>query len=408
MPQISELYVALGVKGSAQTIEALSNVRLNIGSISTAALTAQAAILGMAYALQQLTTGATNNAQNIQNLSTYLDMSTKSLQQWHWAAQQAGISNQELDQSFTSIKNHINEYASKHNLPQGSEIFAQHTGFDFTKPFKADDLMRAAIDFAKDQTLPQSVKESILQSWGITPNEISQAMLGRFNTGNLARAPVLSNGEINTLSDMGVQFDNLETKIKMFFSHFSAAHATEIVKTITDMTNALLSLATVLDQIATKLHVFQGLDLLFKSITTGAHFASDLLNGKRNTGNKLENWIFSEDEQKQLVDSIKQSYELQNRLDSTPDIFKSFLGQSGNNLLSGYGEFKKDMMSLFNINPSSSLPNRYSLSPNNNPTNINQNLYFQHSGTDHAMNQESHRYAIAQAYRMSSANSRAT
>lgn len=406
MPNISELFISLGIKGSEKTLNVLSNVKVGLGNIIDTSLAAKAAILAAVYALEQLTTGAAQDGLELQNLSTYIEVGTKSLQQWRNAALQAGISNKEFDQSAKSIHDRIKDFEGfNHVLPDGSYVFAEETHFDFGKKFKVDDILPKLLEFARNKKYSRSQIEKILEQWGLTPNEISQAILGKFSGANLKNGDILSGKEINKLSNVSIEWGLLENKVKMFIRHLTAKDGEEAVKNLSKMADALFRIANDLERISTKLGVFKLIGTMFHGWDMILGTAADALEGKRDKKNQLENLLLpSDEENRQLFNDIRKSYQLESGFQKIISMnpIQDFFTQTGKNLLSGFHEFKSDAsnFSLFNNNPT---PSRFNLQDNPNNININQHLTFQNPGTDATKVMDIHSksvgHAVAQATR---------
>ena len=97
------MFVSLGVKGADKTIDAFAKVGTGIKNVATESLAAKAGIIGATYALEQFMSNAATRGTDLSNLSTYLGISTKQLQQWQYAAQQAGESGEEFTSSLKSV-----------------------------------------------------------------------------------------------------------------------------------------------------------------------------------------------------------------------------------------------------------------------------------------------------------------
>lgn len=428
---IGELFISLGIKGAEKTLNALSNVKDSISKISSTSLEAKAAILGIVYALEQLTTGSAKEGAHLQNFSAYLDMSVESLEKWRYAAKQGGISNQEFDASLKSIYDHIKDYNTSGKLPfpELNAIFAQETQFDFTKPFKTEDILPKLLEFSQNKNYSKNIIEKILDSWGLSPSEIGSAIEGRFNAANVANAPFLKESEVNKLSKINVEWENLEAKVQMFFDHFTAKNGEEIVTTLSKLADKFLSIANSIEKISSHAGIF-------KTITQALEAMLDVLNviispNKENAEKSFasfsNNPLF-----KYTPEEIKKAQEKEKLLDDTVEKW--------NDKLNGYNfefsplksikenilrsnlylnppnnkDFTDIYSNLFNFLPSNQggiiAPPTPLLQKNSTPNNItlNQNLNFQHEGKDIIQTRNSFGTAIVEASRMFTANSRLT
>ena len=408
MPNIAELFVSLGIKGSEKTLNVLSNVKVGMGSIIDTSLAAKAAILAVVYALEQLTTGAAQDGAHLKNLSTYLNMSVESLQKWNYAAQQGNISNQEFEQSLGSIQQKIKDFQVKHTLPDGSYVIAQETGFNFQGKFGINEILPKLLEFSQNKKYSREKIEEILGGWGLTPNEIGAAINGIFSAANLKNAPILKTGEVDTLSRVNVEWKNLETKVKMFVAHLTAKDGEEAVKNLSKMADALFRIANDLERISTKLGLFKLIGTMFHGWDMILGVTADALEGKRDRTNDLENLILpSNEEAKKNINDLIMLNKAQKYLPTISDPLATglyglgdFLGSSGKNLYSGFKEAILDLDRFKLTGPGNS---RFSLQEQPNNIHINQHLTFQNPGTDATKVMDIHSksvgHAVAQATR---------
>lgn len=388
--QIAELFVALGVKGSEKTLTALSNTRMSISSIAATSLEAKAAILGMAYALERLTSGAATEGSNLKNFAAFIDSSAEDIQRWDYAAKRAGLSAESMNNSIRGVYKMIQEnLTTPGKLPPGAKIFAEETGLDITKPLNYQDILRRAVQFSHSKRVAQPVINSILQSLGIGTDIIGAIESGQFKLSNVDHAPILSNKEVDSLANVKSQFEGIEEKVRLFFGHFTAKHGNEIVKIIGNMTDAFLALATALDTILTKLDGFELIDTIFKAWKTDLGFVNDILVGKRNEKNPLDKALIpSKKDTIDLYKSIQQDFQIGKAINNLPAFLPS-LGQ-------GIEDWVMDSKRRLNpqlFQPAPSVPNRYGLSPQNTTVNVTQHLNITGDGTDYNDIQNMHQQA---------------
>jgi len=314
------LFVALGVKGSEKTLSALANTRLSISSIASTSLEAKAAILGMAYALERLTTGAANEGSDLKRFSAYINANAEDVEKWDYAARKARISVQSMRGSILGIKKVIEEnIAHPGSLPAGANRFAQETLFDFTKPWNFDQFLRKAVEFTKSKRISRDEQNLILKQFGLSPDLIGSIESGQFKLSNVDHAPILSNKEVDSLANISSQFTDIEEKVRLFFGHFTAKHGKEIVDIIKDITTAFLGLATVIDNLMTKFKFFETLDNALKDLkATLGDFSSE------KDANKLRQ------QREQEIRDNKQLYEQYQRILEVDKKFNKNMNSSGN------------------------------------------------------------------------------
>ena len=413
MPNIADLFVTLGVKGSEKTVEAFAKVKSGLGEIASTSLETKAAILGAVYALEQLTAGAAQRGAHLENLAAYLETDTKFLQQWSYAAQQGSISNEEFEGTLVSIQNKIKAYRANEALPKGSAIFAQETGFDFTKNFKLEDIFPKLLEFAKNTQYSKENIETILEAWGFTPNEIGAAFKDKFKEANVGAAPFISNKENSQLAKVNVEWENLETKVKMFIGHLTAKDGEEAVNNLSKMADSVFRIANDIERIATKLGIFKLIGESFEGWDTILDFVANKLEGNKNTQEK------SLAAQEQL-DNLQQNLENKKRRNNLENFFPSQLNDLKSNIYDnfkrlnvpvenyGFTDYSQGILKLFDRSITPPVPYNQNLGSQPQNININQNLNFQHPGTEIIPTVDSFKTAIVQASSMFSARSRST
>lgn len=388
------MYVALGVKGSEKTLTALANTRMSISSIAATSLEAKAAILGMAYALERLTTGAATDASNLKNFAAFIDSSAEDIERWDYAAKRAGLSAESMNNSIRGVYKMIQEnLTTPGKLPPGAKIFAEETKLDITKPLNYQDILRKAVAFSHSKRVAQPVINSILQSLGIGADIIGAIESGQFKLSNVDHAPILSNKEVDSLANVKSQFEGIEEKVRLFFGHFTAKHGNEIVKIIQDMTTAFLELANVLIIIADKLQIFQLVDNVFKGWGTIFKFLDDFGSGKRDEKNFLDKALIpTKKDTIDLYKSIQKDFEIGKALNKMP----AFLPSLGQGIGQGIEDWVMDSKRRLNpqlFSPSPSVPQRYGLSPQNTTVNVTQHLTLSGDGTNYNDIQNMHQAA---------------
>jgi len=415
--QISELFVSLGVKGSEKTIEAFAKVGSGIRNVATMSLEAKAAIIGATYALEQFMSNSATRGTDLSNLSTYLGVSTKQLQQWQYAAQQAGESGEEFTSSLKSVYDKVAQMRLGGQRPPWFALFAQTVGgFDFEKSYHDIFYTLGKLQQFAQSNVNTLVQNPILKGFGLSDNTIAAMRKGVFNQGNFEKAPLYSDKEIANLTQVKVLWDNLETKVEMFFGHFTAANGKQIVKDLSDLTDQVLKLAVAFESLLEKLQVFQ----ILGNATAGWNKIFDAINGKHENTSDQRNLdkIYS-DIQKYSNRNIEDTKKSSDNFDTS--IFSSIKENISNSWkylnpqLEQSTDFKDTLNNLFNFLPNNQnnvisppVPyNRNSQGGTQNTT-INQNLNFQHEGKEYGQIKDSMNQSVMLAWKQLSAQSQAT
>lgn len=371
-----ELFVNLGVKGSDKTIGALTGIKKGLGETASMSLEAKAAIVGAMYALERLFAASGAAGTNLTNFNALTGLSTKQLQQWQYAARQAGISNEEFTGSLKAVQTGMTNMLLGKGAPEGMALLANKVGFD---PKRARDtfyVMEQLQKFAK--TAPADVGNSVLKSFGVSEGTIAGMRRGVFNQQAFAKAPSYSDKEIGALDKANVAWSNLGNKIEMAFGHFNAKHGGALVNDISKIVTQVIKLAEALQHVAEKLKLFT---IFEKSLGAVAGFLETTAT------------LFGGSEK----DRSKKASEISKKVNSGET--RSFLEKLGLNLKGG-NPFLANMSEKQpiqpDITPSVKAPSQQANTQN---VNINQNLNFQHEGKDHKRTADSVKKANQDALR---------
>lgn len=418
--QAGELFVAIGVKGAEKTVAAFSKINYGVGEIKKTSLEAKAALLAVVYTIERLTSGAANEGMHLQALSTYLAVGVKDLQKWEYAAQQAGISNEQFESSLVSITKKIAQIRLGEGVPDKFSLFAQKIGgFDIEKSYQDRKYALEKIQQLANLKLnpaDQLVRNSILEAFGLSPDFIGKieskdvfSNVNKFKPG----FSFLSQDEVKKLSDVKVQWDNIEKKVEMFFAHFTAKNGKEILTQLSDLSDHILAVADSLTILLDRLKVFkllgdaaEGWDTIFKTLAPN-----------------------ESEEQKAAVDSLykqqlkavdeynsKKIEQIGNFVPSLFSNFKSSVLESKSYLNPPHNENFQDILSnLFNFFPNNNegiITPPSPLRPNNSSTNqtvnVSQNLNFQHEGKEYNRIQDASKTGILYAMKQTPAYAQAT
>lgn len=303
---IAELFVNLGIKGSEKTVGALGAVKKGLGEVGSMSLEAKAGILAALYGFERLMSMSGQAGTGLTNFSSLTGLSAKQLQQWEYAARQAGVSADELTGNVKSVQNSMTNMLLGKGAPEGLNVIQATVGLDMKKVrdplYVMQQLQKAA------QALPPDAGNMILKSFGLSEGVIAAMRRNMFTPKAFAQAPTYSDREVGQLDKANIAWSNLGNKIQMAMGHFNASHGLSIVKDISQLTDQVLKLVASFEALAEKLKLFQvvgkvfeGWGLIFKGISGGV---DALTGGAKNTsmtdkkGNlkidpvsMLSNWI---------------------------------------------------------------------------------------------------------------------
>ncbi len=260
--QIAELFVNLGLKGADQTGKALGNVKTGLGEVKSMSLEAKAAILAAVYGLEHLMSNSAQAGTGLSNFTALTGLSAKSLQQWQYAARQAGVSGEELTGSMKAVQGIMTNMLLGGGQPKGLAMLANTVGFDQSKARDTFYVMQQLQKFA--QSVPADVGNEMLKSFGLSEGTIAAMRKGVFNASNFAKAPTYSDPENSQLNKVDVAWANLGQSIQMAMGHFTSKHGMGLIKDLSKATAEILKLANAFTTLAEKVKLFDAIDEIFK------------------------------------------------------------------------------------------------------------------------------------------------
>lgn len=271
---IAELFVNLGIKGADKTVGALGDVKKGLSSVSAMSLEAKAGILAAVYGLEQMAARSGAVGTGLTNFAALTGLSTQRLQQWQYAARQAGVSGEELVGSLKGVQNSMTNMLLGKGAPEGLGIVAKAVGFD---PKRARDTFYVLEQLQKAaQALPKDVGNNVLKSFNLSEGTIAAMRLGKFNAKTFAQAPKYGENEIESLNKSNIAWSNLGNKIEMAFGHFNAKHGQQLVNDLSRLVTEVMKFADALTILADKLKIFEVVGEVFDGLTKSMR----LLNGE--------------------------------------------------------------------------------------------------------------------------------
>lgn len=372
---IAELFVELGIKGSEKTVQGLKSVRNGLGDLKTMSLETKAAIAAAVYGLQHMMSQSAQMGTGLTNFTALTGLSAKTLQQWQYAARQAGVSGEELTGSLKAVQQGMTNMLMGKGAPEGMGLLANKVGFD---PKRARDtfyVMEQLQKFARSG-VSNDMANTVMKSFGLSEGTIAAMRRQVFTPAMFAKAPTYSEGETKQLDRVNVAWSNLGNKIQMAFGRFTSKHGMQLVSDISKITDQVVRLADAFMRLADKLKFFQGIAKVFEGW-------SMIFNGITNTVNDI-----SSDKGGVLSGMWKKTKEV---------------GAGAMDAYKGMQIEEQERIQAMIQRNAAEFKNRQGGTSNTNTLTVNQNLNFQHDGKDHAKTSKSVNDAVQKAYRQNSA-----
>lgn len=420
---IGQLFVSLGVKGTDKTLGAITNVKKGLKETASVSLEAKAAIIGALYALERLFSKSGEYGTGLTNFNATLGVSTKTLQEYQYAARQVGVSNEEVEGSFKGLQATITKTLMGEGAPKGlarvSMLVGEMTPQDLEKFAKQPQLLIQKLQQYAQKETHAGLRNEVLKSFGLSDGMIAGLTRNAFRPEVLAKAPTYNDREIANLDKANIAWSNLGNKIQMAIGHFNAAHGGQLVNDITKTTDAVFKMIEAFTKLADKAElfkklgmVFEGWQAIFEGITKAIDFLNNTDTSKNKDGltiNDVLNYLGTNEKgEKRTVAEAAQNATGANSGSVPERIAMAFMsGGQGESLLG----IIKD--AIAGNRPASAgamnAANAAHPTPNAVPSgsvqniNVNQNLNFQHDGKDAKKTSDSTKKAVQGAFRQLSA-----
>lgn len=369
---IGELFVNLGIKGNEKTIGAITSTRKGMGELASTSLEAKAAIVGAVYALERLMSGSAQAGTNLSNFNALTGLSAKELQQWQYAARQAGVSGDELTGSVKAVQQSMTNMLLGKGAPEGMGMLAKTVGFDEKRARDTFYVMQKLQEFSKK--VGPDMANSVMKSFGLNEGVIAAMRKGVFNEKNFAKAPIYSGNQVEQLNKVDVAWKNLGAKIEMAFGKFTAKHGMQIVSDLSKMTDQVFRLIDAFTRLAEKLKVFE----VIGTAVDGLAKIMQLMNG----------------------DSMEQ-------VNKGDDLKKHHFGDN-TWWMNGINKMEEKFLDFKSGTTTPGAPTNAPAPSKQQNININQNLHFQHDGKDAKKTGDSVHKAVRDSYRQMSSQGQST
>ena len=271
---IGELFVSLDIKDTDKAVKAASEVKNSLADVTTSGLAAKAGILGMVYALERLTDGSNRTGMSLMNYAAATGLSIKNLQEWQFAASRAGVSGEEMKNTFVNLQKSMLTMAQGGGVPSGWGILSQRGHIDQSRIRDTEYVMKKLMDVARTSKDFDFINDK-LQSMGISMDMIAAARQGVFNDKNFRAAHQFSysEGQAKQLQAIGVAWSDLYRQWEKGVGTLNAKHGLSIINDLKQISTELLRMVDLFAQLTEKLEIlklvgkaFEGWSLILKSI----------------------------------------------------------------------------------------------------------------------------------------------
>lgn len=356
----------------------MSDVKKGLGEVKSMSIEAKAAILGTIYALERMMSASAQRGTDLTNFAQSIGMSSQMLERYQYAASRVGATNEEVAGTFKSLQDNITKTLRGEGSPSGlgrinSVVGGLSTRSDLEKMVQHPELLLQKLqDYAQKQK-NLVWRNADLNSMGVTGQNMVTALVeGKFNAKTLAQAPVNSDRENKSLRNAQVGLRDFNDHIERSFQRLTAAYGPKMIADLTKLSDAFFKLAEALAKFSNE----QGAMKLFSTAIDGLARLFQLLNGDVDQATKKGKGQKTFGQGTWWMNGLEKGFD-------------------------GILNMKEKMQEL-DQNMNQSITPKIPTSPGGTGAqnvNVQQNLHFQHPGTEHNRTADSVRVAINSAVR---------
>jgi hypothetical protein len=272
MPKVGDLFFELGVTGSAKGKGQVKEFRDGVKDTAAASLQMKAAVIGAFYALQQLFSASGNVGTGLKTFTSLMGTSAETLQRYQYAARKVGVSNDEVEKSFLSLRDTFGKITRGEGAPSGLAMIAEAVG-----DIDMKDVLKWSEDpeefFQKLQIaakkMPKGMFYASARSFGLSDGMIAAVQQQAFQLDILKKATnVYSKGEIDALAKAQAAWVELGETIQKAIGRFNAKHGGDIVANISKMVSSVVELSEALVVLSDKIKLFEKMNAVVRETAT--------------------------------------------------------------------------------------------------------------------------------------------
>lgn len=388
---VAELFVTLGIKGDDKSKKSIKETKGLLSDLSSNALLAKAALVGMFYGLEQLMAKSAGTGNALSQFATFTGKSAEELQRWQYAAQQVGVSGDEITSSVKNVQAAMMSTLQGGNAPSGLAMIINKTGLDMNRARDTFYVMKKLQEFA--QQVPADVANDKLKSMGLGEGAINAMRRNAFNDTIMSKAPIYSEKEIGQLQKVGVGWANLGQKIEMAMGRLNAKHGMSLINDINKLIPPAIRLIEVFDKFAKQVELFKIIGTIFEGW-------ADILSGIGNTVETMTQFFSSDKKENAKADKT-----LGEAWSGTKDFLSGVVANSKfsqeaqrNAMAAGKAPSQMDVVDNFGRVISPNVPAGAAAGASTNVTVEKQEFNFQHDGKDHKRTADHVKKAVRDAY----------
>lgn len=218
------------------------------------------ALVGAFYALQRLFTAAGQTGTDLTNFNAAFGVTTQMLQEYSYAAQQVGVSNEEMAGTFKGLQASMTKALMGQGAPEGLKVMsetlrkafgdAEITDADLAKFAERPDLLLQKLQKYAQVEKNIGFRNQVLKSFGISDGMLAALARNAFTPEALSKAPKYGTGEVKALDDVRRQWANIGTQLEMGVGRLSAKFGPTMTKDISEIVTSVIKLADAFGRLA--------------------------------------------------------------------------------------------------------------------------------------------------------------
>lgn len=247
--KIADLFVNIGVKGGEGVAKSIAGVQTGLKAVASTSLEAKAALVGVFYAFERLTSASADFGNGIKQFEAYSGLSGEKLQRWQYVLKGVGVDSKEAESNLLNLQKVMSHIALTGEAPAGFADFLTVTGAsvnDLMDPYYALEKVK---EYVKKTAANPGLANEMLAPF------LSPAMIAAFRNKNLKgletvpKSAIISSGQLERLQATRIGFDRLYDSLSKFANNQAATFGLPVIEHL----NKALKLASSLSSYILKL-----------------------------------------------------------------------------------------------------------------------------------------------------------
>jgi hypothetical protein len=260
--KIADLFIGLKIDGDNKAVQALTGIKRILTDVTAKGLATKAAILGVVYGLEKLTSESGKFGNKLTNQSLLTGMDTTKIQQWGEYFRKSGGDAEDAASSLFAAQKIMTDIKEGNGVPIGVAAVSRDSHFDLLSHL--DDpaaIAEAVIKYIRTTKDAIGIANMNAESLGFTPGAIAVLRKNGEDI-NAITANIASHGELNRLDRVYVAWSNFNKQWEHIRNALTAKFGMGAVDEISNAMTLFSGWILVLAKLDTKIHVFRDLGVV--------------------------------------------------------------------------------------------------------------------------------------------------